>query len=73
MTRRQTYINKIRELGYEYKTTQKRTYSYRKHGTTDYIFVPMADLLTDEFVAHSLRQAGLSADEVRFFLAGAKS
>lgn len=72
MTRRQTFISKIRELGYEYKTTQKRTYLYRRHGTTDYISVPMADLLVDEFVNHALRQAGLTETEVREFLAAAK-
>jgi len=56
-----------------YKTTQKRTFLYRKRGTTDYINVPMSDLLTDEFVSNALRQNGLTNDEIRTFLACANS
>jgi len=67
MVRRDTFI-KIRELNYTYKTEQKRTYLWRQKGTTNYISVPKADLLEDEFVTHSLRQAGLSEDEIKTFI-----
>ena len=73
MVRRQNFINKIRSLSYAYKSQQKRTYLYRKTGGTHYISVPMADLLEDEFVMSSLRQAGCSEEEVWTFLASAKS
>ena len=37
-------------------------------GGTHYIFVPTADLLEDEFVNSSLRQAGQRDDEIREFI-----
>jgi hypothetical protein len=73
MVRRETFINKIRTLEYHYKSKQKRTYLYRKTGGTHYISVPMADLLEDEFVISTLRQAGLSETEIQSFVASAKS
>ena len=73
MVRREQFVNKIRDLGYSYKTQQKRTYLYRRTNSTNYISVPMADLLEDEFVAHALRQAGCSDESIRLFLAACKS
>lgn len=73
MVRRETFINKIRSLGYTYKTTQKRTFLYRKSGTTEYIAVPRSELLEDEYVQHALRQAGLTGPEVECFLGIAKT
>ena len=72
MVRRESFINKIRELKYSYKSQQKRTYLYRKTGGTHYISVPMADLLEDEYVMSTLRQAGCNENEIRAFLAVAK-
>ena len=72
MVRRDSFINKIRELGYTYKSQQKRTYLWRKVGGTHYISVPMADLLADEFVTSSLRQAGCQDDAIRTFITSAK-
>jgi len=73
MIPRNSFINKIRELTYSYKSQQKRTYLYRKSGGTHYISVPMADLLEDEYVVSTLKQAGCSEDEVRNFLKAAKT
>jgi hypothetical protein len=73
MVLRETFINKIRELGYKYKDTQKRTYLYRKAGSTHYISVPMKDKLDDVYVQSTLAMAGLSAEEIRSFMASAKS
>jgi len=72
MVRRETFINKIRTLGFKYKTQQKRTYLYRQTGTTNYISVPMADLLEDEYVQSVLRQSGCTAEEIKSFIASAK-
>jgi hypothetical protein len=69
MVRRESFINKIRSLKYAYKDTQKRTYLYRKTGGTHYISVPMADLLEDEYVASTLRQAGETPESIRAFIA----
>lgn len=73
MVRRDNFISKIRELKYSYKDQQKRTYLYRKTGGTHYISVPMADLLTDEYVTSTLRQAGCNDEEIRNFLTAAKA
>lgn len=39
----------------------------------DYISVPLSDYLEEESVISSLRQAGCSAEEIRAFVASAKS
>ena len=72
MVPRESFINKIRELNYTYKSTQKRTYIWRKKGGTHFISVPMAELLEDEFVFTALKQAGESDASIRAFIASAK-
>ena len=72
MVPRENFINKIRSLGYTFKSQQKRTYLWRKTGGTHYISVPMADKLEEEFVTSALRQAGLQDSEIRAFIASAK-
>jgi hypothetical protein len=73
MVRRDSFINKIRELKYAYKDQQKRTYLYRKVGGTQYISVPMRDILTDTYVRSTLLQAGCEKEEIEAFLNSAKS
>lgn len=73
MIRRESFINKIRGLGYTYKTQQKRTTLWRQSGTTNFMSVPMRDWLTDEYVTSALRQAGCTKEEVEAFLASAKT
>jgi len=72
MVRRESFVNKIRTLKFAYKTQQKRTYLYRQSGTTNYIAVPMRDLLEDEYVQHALAQAGCGKEEIASFLASAR-
>lgn len=73
MVHRETFLNKIHQLGYTYKSQHKRTQLYRKKGGTHRMFVPLCDHLEDDFVTNSLRQAGVSEAEVQSFLASAKS
>ena len=73
MVRRDTFINFIRKLGYSYKSTQKRTFLYRKTGGTHFISVPKADNLGDAFVMSALHQAGVPEEKIKLFLASAKS
>ena len=73
MIPRSHYVNKIRSLNYTYKSRQKRTDLWRKRGGTHYISVPQSELLEEEFVFSSLRQAGCNEDEIRAFIASAKS
>lgn len=70
MVRREAFINKIRELNYTYKRRQKRTELWRRRGGTEFIALPMRDLLAEEYVTSTLRQAGLSDDEIKTFIAG---
>ena len=65
---RETFINKIRELNFTYKTQQKRTYLWRQKGTTNYIAVPMADLLEEEWVKSQLRQIGVNESDILAFI-----
>ena len=68
MVRRESFINKIRSLKYSYKDRQKRTDLWRKAGGTHYISVPLSDLLEDDFVRSSLRQAGESPEAIEGFI-----
>ena len=72
MIRRESFINKLRELKYTYKAQQKRTYLWRKIGGTHFVSVPMADLLEDEYVASTLRQCGCKDPEIQAFIGSAK-
>lgn len=73
MVRKSTFINKIRELGYSHRSQQARTHMYRKDGGTHCIFVREKQLLSEDFVKGALGQAGLSDEEIKSFLAAAKS
>jgi hypothetical protein len=73
MVTRESFINKLRELGYTYKRPQKRTELWRKRGGTHLVFLPSRDLLTEEYVSSTLRQTGCSEEEIRAFLACARS
>lgn len=44
---------------------------WRKPGTTHYISIPKSDLLDDEFVHSTLRQAGCQEAEIQAFLKAA--
>jgi hypothetical protein len=73
MVRRECFINKIRELNYHYKSQQLRTQLWKKKGSTKRMFVPLANLLEDDYVIGALRQADVPEAEIRSFLASAKS
>ncbi|HLZ40619.1 MAG TPA: hypothetical protein VKQ11_06650 [Candidatus Sulfotelmatobacter sp.] len=73
MVRRETFINKIRELGYHYKSQQAHTQLWKKSGTTGRMFVPLAKLLEDDYVTGALRQSGESDAAIKTFLAAAKA
>jgi hypothetical protein len=68
---KQHFVNKLREIGYTYKTTLKRVDLYRRG--THFIPVRRSDNLSEEFCAASLRQALCAAQEIRDFIAAAKA
>jgi len=71
MIRRESFINKIRGIGYSYKDQRPRIQLWRKG--MHFIPVPRRDLLTEEFVTSSLRQAGVDAEEIESFLRSTRS
>lgn len=73
MIRREAFMNKIREIGFTYKTQQKRTTLWRQSGTTNYVSMPMKDWLEDEYVRYELRKGGCSQQDIDSFLASCKS
>ena len=73
MVRREQFINKIRELGYKFKLQRKRVYIWRRVGGTHFIPVPKADLLEDPYVTSALKQAGLTDEQIKVFIASTKS
>ena len=72
MVPRQSFINKLREIGYYYKNKQKRTELWRRTGGTHRMFIPLNHLLEDETAASLLRQAGCGEEDIQKFLASAK-
>ena len=72
MVTRESFINKIRELNYTYKTLQKRTELWRKIGGTHRMSVPRCNMLEDEYVMSTLRQAGCSEEEIKRFISSVK-
>lgn len=73
MIAKQSFVNKIRELGYVYKRQQKRTDLWRKSNGTHYISVPRSDKLEEEFVISALRQAKVPDDDIKSFIAATRS
>ncbi|SPF56944.1 hypothetical protein SBA4_990010 [Candidatus Sulfopaludibacter sp. SbA4] len=71
MVRTNTLINKIRDLGYTFKSQRSRVMIWRKG--TDFVSIPRRDLVEDGFVRSTLRQAGCSEAEIEAFIASAKS
>ncbi len=70
---RSHYINKIRDLNYTFKERKKRVELWRKRGSTHYISVPHTELLEEDFVISTLRQAGCADADIRAFIASATS
>lgn len=73
MIPRSHYINKIRELGYTFKERKKRIAIWRKQGGTHFISVPHTELLEEEFVISTLRQAGCNDDDIKALITAATS
>jgi len=73
MIPRDHFKNKIRSLGYSFKSQRKRISLWRKSGSTAVMSVPHTKFLEDEYVKSVLRQAGCTKEEIEAFIASAKS
>ncbi len=71
MIPKQQFINKLRKIGYTYKTTLKRVDLYRRG--THFIPVRRNDNLSEEFCVSSLRQALCTEEEIRDFIKDARA
>lgn len=69
MVRRDTFVNKIRDLNYTLNNETKRVHIFRKKGGTHYITVKKCDKLEDDFVRSALQQAGLTLKDAESFIA----
>lgn len=73
MVPRQQFINKIRELGYTHKDETRRVQIWRRKGETHFLTVKKGVALEEAYVAIALRQAGLGEQEIKEFIACAKT
>jgi hypothetical protein len=71
MVRRDTYLNKIRALGYTLSGETKRVHIFRKKGSSPPHYIPVrkCEKLEDEFVRSTLSQAGMNAMDIQSFMA----
>ena len=72
MATREQVINKIKEMGYRFKRNAWRVTIFKKAGGTHRIEVPVRDIISDEWVWSTFRQAGLSKEEIESFLRQAR-
>jgi len=66
MPTREQVINKIREVGYHFKKDHWRVSLFKKG--THRIEVPKRDIISDEWVWATFRQAGMVKEEIESFL-----
>lgn len=71
MLKREQLENKLRELGYTYKTETKRTRIFRR-GTLR-AFIPRRRMVSEMAAWSILRQCGADEDEIAEFIRSARS
>lgn len=68
MPGRDHFINKIRELGYRYKTQAKRVSIWKKGGDPHRVMLPTWEELPDDWCRSTLLQCGCTEEEIEDFL-----
>lgn len=69
MVPRANFINKLRELKYEYKDQTDKTQEWKLKGGTNRVHIRRKqDPLSDEYVRQVLRQCGCSEIEIERFV-----
>ncbi len=61
-------INRLRDLGYEFKRQADRVMIYKKSGGTTRIAVRRRDMLDVSYVRSLLKQAGLAETDIDTFV-----
>jgi hypothetical protein len=67
------FVNKLRDLNYQFKEQLHYQERYRLRGGTHIIHVPRCDLLEQSFVRSVLKQAGQTQKEIEAFIREAGS
>ncbi len=68
MISNEALINRVRELGYEFKRQADRVMIYKQRGTTNRVMIRRNAMHDDEYACLVLRSAGLSDDGIASFL-----
>jgi hypothetical protein len=64
---RDQVVKRLRDDGWSFKERAKRTEMYRKPGSTQRLFIPLCNRLSEVQVRVILQQAGLSPDDIADF------
>jgi hypothetical protein len=73
MIKREYFVNKLRELGFAFNRQADRVDQWRQRGTGRLISVPRRDLIPEIHVALALKQCGCDEEEIKAFIASAKT
>ncbi len=68
MISKRHFVKKLQHLGYEFKEQLHFQDRYRLAGRTHVIHVPRKNLLEEDYVCSTLKQAGQTKDEIEQFL-----
>ncbi len=73
MISKKRFVNKLRELGYEFKEQLHYQERFRLRGGTHIIHVPRRDQLDEAYVASTLKQAKQTQEQIEKFIREAKT
>ena len=72
MIPRKSFIRKLRNLGFRYKTQLKRTELYkrpkRRNHFSDLVYVPRSKTLDKDYVRQVFQKCGVPQDEIDSFI-----
>jgi hypothetical protein len=68
MIRRERLINKLADLNYRWSCKFRNVEEYKQVGSTNRAYLPLHDLLEDDFVFEQLCRAGVEEEEARAFV-----
>jgi hypothetical protein len=68
VVRHDALLNKLRELGYRYKTQKLRTELYKRPGNPNYAVLPRKELLDEANVKEVLAFTGMTAQQIKTFI-----
>ncbi len=73
MPKREQFTNKLKSLGYTYRGETENTTRWRRGDSGHTVYVRKNASLSDEWCKSTLRQCGVTEDEIMAFLGVCKS